>query len=82
MHAGKLETSLLLHAYPDLVDPITSADDTVIEDRYHMLTTGLAHHTITGVVDRRSLASADKGKAVLESLTNSFAALLGLLSAS
>ncbi|WP_106398926.1 creatininase family protein [Actinocorallia populi] len=82
MHAGELETSLLLHAHPDLVGPVTSADDTVAENRRHMLTTGLARYTDTGVVGRPSLASADKGKAVLESLTDSFSALLDLLSAS
>lgn len=79
MHAGELETSLLLHAHPDLVRPGYAAGDHVADDREHLLTLGLTAYTESGVVGRPSLASAEKGRAVLESLVASFGELLSAL---
>ncbi len=79
MHAGEIETSILLHAHPDLVRDGYQAADWVADDRRHLLTTGMGEYTRSGVIGRPSLGSADKGKAVLASLVVSFAAVLEIL---
>jgi hypothetical protein len=68
MHAGELEVSLLLHAYPELVGGGYRAADHRADPRPHLLVTGMRGYTETGVIGRPSLASADKGRAILESL--------------
>lgn len=78
MHAGELETSLLLHVCPDLVrDSYRDADH--LAERPHLLTVGMRGYTTTGVIGQPSLATAAKGKAVLDSLTVTFAATLDVL---
>jgi creatinine amidohydrolase len=79
MHAGELETSLLLHAHPDLVRPGYAASDHLADDREHLLTLGLAAYTESGVVGRPSAASPDKGRDVLASLVASFGETLSAL---
>jgi creatinine amidohydrolase len=79
MHAGELETSILLHAHPELVRDGYQAADFVVEDRRHLLTTGLGEYAQNGVMGRPSLASAEKGKAVLATLVDRFAAVLEVL---
>jgi creatinine amidohydrolase len=79
MHAGEIETSILLHVAPDLVGDGNETADHVANDRRHLLTTGIQPYTVTGVIGRPSLGAADKGKAVLDSLVSSFASLLSLL---
>ena len=79
MHAGELETSILLHAYPELIRDGYQAADWVADDRRHLLTTGMGKYTRSGVIGRPSLASAEKGKAVLASLVDSFASVLEIL---
>lgn len=81
MHAGELETSILLHAHPDLVRPGHETGDHLADDRRHMLTLGLEPYTESGVVGRPSLASARKGEALLASLAQSFGQYLDLLDA-
>src|SRR5215469_287700 len=49
------------------------------DDRRHLLTTGMGEYTRSGVIGRPSLGSADKGKAVLASLVDSFAPVLEIL---
>ncbi|HEU5475543.1 MAG TPA: creatininase family protein [Actinophytocola sp.] len=80
MHAGELETSLLLHAHPGLVRPDYAAHDHLADERNRMLTLGLAAYTASGVVGLPSLASAEKGRDVLASLVASFADVLSALS--
>ena len=72
MHAGELETSILLHAHPDLVRPGFDSADWLADDRRHLLSRGLDAYTESGVVGRPSLASASKGKALLAALVRSF----------
>ncbi|GAA3747785.1 creatininase family protein [Salinactinospora qingdaonensis] len=72
MHAGEIETSILLHAHPHLVGAGYAAADELSGDRRRMLTRGLAAYTDSGVVGRPSLASARKGKGLLDSLVTSF----------
>ena len=79
MHAGELETSILLHAHPELVRDGYQATDWTADDRRHLLTTGMSEYTHNGVIGRPSLASAEKGKAVLSSLVDSFASVLEIL---
>jgi creatinine amidohydrolase len=80
MHAGELETSLLLHARPELVGERYIERDWVAPGwRTHLLVTGMRGYTATGVIGRPSLATAAKGKALFDSLTASFAAHLELL---
>ena len=78
MHAGELETSLLLHAHPHLVRPGYEAADHVTE-RDHLLTLGLRAYTESGVVGRPSLATAAKGHVLLDTLVQRFAEVLEVL---
>ncbi|HVW43863.1 MAG TPA: creatininase family protein [Amycolatopsis sp.] len=72
MHAGELETSILLHAHPELVRPGYDSADWIADDRRHLLSRGLDAYTESGVVGRPSLASASKGTALLAALVRSF----------
>jgi creatinine amidohydrolase len=79
MHAGELETSILLHTHPDLVRPGYASADHSSGDRGQMLTLGLAPYTSSGVLGRPSLASARKGRDVLAALVARFAGHLAAL---
>lgn len=79
MHAGELETSILLHACPELVrDGYQNADHTA-DERSGLLTTGMQAYTTTGIIGRPSLATASKGKAALVSLIESFTACMSFI---
>jgi creatinine amidohydrolase len=73
MHAGELETSILLHALPELVRPGYERADHLADDRRYLLARGMQAYSESGVVGRPSLATAAKGRAVLASLVRSFA---------
>lgn len=79
MHAGELETSILLHAHPEAVRAGFAAADHLADDRRHLLTLGMRAYTRSGVVGRPSLASAAKGKAALANLAESFGGYLSVL---
>jgi creatinine amidohydrolase len=79
MHAGELETSLLLHAHPALVRTDYADHDELADERNRMLTRGLGAYTASGVVGRPSLASAAKGSAALANLVESFGDVLAAL---
>lgn len=82
MHAGEIETSILLHAAPELVrDGFTDADHDG-GPRPFLLVQGMSAYTSSGVIGYPSHATAGKGKAVLESLQVSFSAHLEALSES
>lgn len=68
MHAGELETSILLHAYPELVRPGYQSADHSAGSRPHLLVHGMKAYTDTGVIGLPSAASADKGKRLIDSL--------------
>ncbi|WP_440107443.1 creatininase family protein [Streptosporangium sp. H16] len=78
MHAGELETSLLLHAYPEVIRAGYESSDWIADDRRHLLTKGMQAYTESGVIGRPSLATAEKGKALLDSLTTGFNEVLSL----
>jgi creatinine amidohydrolase len=79
MHAGELETSVLLHAAPDLVREGYERADHVTPPREHMLTVGLAPYTASGVAGRPSLATAAKGRDLLSALSGGFGGYLRAL---
>jgi creatinine amidohydrolase len=79
MHGGEIETSILLHAHPDLVRDSFRTADHQAADRPDLLVTGLRGYTDTGIIGSPSLATAAKGRAVLDSLTASFADHLKVL---
>lgn len=79
MHAGEIETSILLHAHPELVHPGYESSDHLADDRRHLLTLGMPAYTESGVIGRPSLASAGKGKEILTALVDSFAEYFSLL---
>ncbi|MEU5539160.1 creatininase family protein [Streptomyces sp. NPDC020362] len=79
MHAGEIETSILLHAHPEFVRPGYESADFTADDRRHLLTLGMSAYTESGVIGRPSLGSAEKGKELLASLVESFGATFALL---
>ncbi|WP_318200418.1 creatininase family protein [Streptomyces sp. SCL15-4] len=81
MHAGEIETSILLHAHPEFVRPGHESADFIADDRRHLLTLGMSGYSESGVIGRPSLGSADKGRKLLASLAESFAPCLALLAA-
>ncbi|MBK3526078.1 MULTISPECIES: creatininase family protein [Streptomyces] len=81
MHAGEIETSILLHVHPEFVRPGHESADFTADDRRHLLTLGMSAYTESGVIGRPSLGSADKGKKLLASLAESFGPYFGLLTA-
>jgi hypothetical protein len=80
MHAGELEVSLLLHTYPELVGKDFRHRDWQAHPRPHLLVTGMRGYTESGVIGRPSLATAEKGRALLDSLARSFKDHLALSS--
>jgi creatinine amidohydrolase len=79
MHAGEVETSILLHAHPELVRPGYETADCPADDRRHLLTLGMRPYTESGVIGRPSMASAEKGKELLAALVDSFCEYFSLL---
>ncbi|WP_433527924.1 creatininase family protein [Micromonospora sp. CA-263727] len=78
MHAGEIETSILLHVAPDTVTAEFEKADHLTE-RPHLLMVGMGAYTDTGVIGQPSLATDTKGSDVLASLVRSFEHTLGLL---
>ncbi|HYS35579.1 MAG TPA: creatininase family protein [Pseudonocardiaceae bacterium] len=79
MHGGEWETSILLHTLPELVRPTYAKNDHDAPERPHLLITGMQGYTSNGIIGKPSAATAEKGKAALESLVESFAGTLDLL---
>ncbi|MBP2478718.1 creatinine amidohydrolase [Crossiella equi] len=79
MHAGEIETSILLHTNPEVVRPGYESADHVSDERRHLLTLGMSAYTDSGVIGRPSLASARKGEDVLAGLVEAFGLTLSAL---
>jgi creatinine amidohydrolase len=79
MHGGELEVSLLLHGAPQLLREGYKTADHEANERPDLLTIGMSAYTASGIIGRPSLGSAEKGAAVLESLSQSFARVHELL---
>jgi creatinine amidohydrolase len=72
MHAGELETSVLLATAPDLVRPGYEDADHTAPSRGHLLTLGIGAYTRSGIIGFPSLASANKGDVALDLLATAF----------
>jgi creatinine amidohydrolase len=81
LHAGELETSILLSAYPAYVSDGWQSGDHAAPDRRYLTTLGTDAYTTTGVIGYPSQASAEKGKAVLEHLGEAAGSLITLITA-
>lgn len=79
MHGGELEVSLLLHGAPQLLREGYQTADHEANERPDLLTVGMRGYTASGIIGRPSLGSAEKGAAVLDSLSRSFARVHKLL---
>ncbi|ONK12875.1 creatininase family protein [Streptomyces sp. MP131-18] len=79
MHGGEFEVSLLLHGAPHAVGEGIAEDDHSAPERPHLLTLGVAGYTTTGIIGRPSLATAAKGKAILDSFSGTAAGHLALI---
>jgi creatinine amidohydrolase len=79
MHAGELETSILLAAHPGYVRDGWQTADHSATDRRHLTTVGMSAYTDSGVIGYPSRASAEKGRAVIEHLGKAAGDLITLL---
>jgi creatinine amidohydrolase len=80
MHAGELETSILLAGFPDYLQDGWQGDDYTCADRRHLATLGMPAYTHNGVIGRPSLATESKGRAALQALAEGAGPILGHLS--
>jgi creatinine amidohydrolase len=79
MHAGELETSILLGAYPAYVREGWKSTDHSAPDRRHLTTLGISAYSDTGVVGQPSQATKEKGLGALNHLGAAAGTLIGLL---
>jgi creatinine amidohydrolase len=79
MHAGELETSILLATHPGYVRDGWQTSDHSATDRRHLTTVGMSAYTDSGVIGYPSRASAEKGRAVIEHLGKAAGDLITLL---
>lgn len=78
MHGGEAETSILLAESPDIVRSSYRDADSVADDRRFMLTVGMAGYTESGIIGRPSLATADKGRMLIDAFSEIFKEHLSL----
>ena len=79
MHAGELETSILLAAHPTYVRVGWQNSDHTASDRRYLTTLGIGAYTKSGVIGYPSRANADKGYLVLDHLGQAAGKLITLL---
>lgn len=79
MHAGELETSILLAAHPDYLRDGWQDGDHTANDRRHLTTLGMKAYTTSGVIGYPSRASAEKGRLVLDHLGKAAQTLIDVL---
>lgn len=79
MHAGELETSILLAVHPGAVAAGWEQHDHVHDDRKHLALLGIDAFTPTGVIGQPSLATAEKGQAALDTLVESAGEVVKML---
>jgi creatinine amidohydrolase len=70
MHAGEIETSILLHLNPSLVR-LDRIQDHIATDRSYLHLKGMKGYTSSGVIGFPSRASSKKGELLLKSLVMS-----------
>jgi creatinine amidohydrolase len=79
MHAGEIETSILLASCPGVIRPGNETADWTVDERPLLLTLRMTGYTKSGVIGRPSLGTAAKGERVLASLANSFRPVFDVL---
>lgn len=79
MHAGELETSILLATYPDYLREGWQTSDHTANDRRYLTTVGIHAYTPTGVIGCPSQATETKGKQALDHLGRNASTLIELL---
>lgn len=79
MHAGELETSILLAACPDYLRDGWQTSDHATNDRRYLTTLGIHAYTPTGVIGYPSQATVAKGDKALDHLGRSADGLIELL---
>jgi creatinine amidohydrolase len=79
MHAGELETSILLAAHPEYVRDGWLTADHSAPDRRHLTTVGMSAYSDSGVIGYPSRASAEKGRVLIEHLGKAAGDLISLL---
>jgi len=79
MHAGELETSILLYGSPRFVRNGYQDGDHTVDERPDLLTVGMEAYTTSGIIGRPSLASASKGKSAVARLVESFTRCLDII---
>jgi creatinine amidohydrolase len=72
MHGGEAETRILLAESPELVGDNYRDADHLSGDRRHLLTIGLRGYAENGIIGRPSLATADKGRKLLDAFSRLF----------
>lgn len=72
MHAGELETSILLHVSPELLRHGYETGDWRADERKFLLIKGMSKYTSNGVIGFPSLGTAQKGRLAIDSLSESF----------
>jgi creatinine amidohydrolase len=81
MHAGEVETSILLHVAPDLVRKGWAENDWQASTRPYLNLLGVEGYSPTGVIGSPSKASPEKGRLLLNALVDIFDEPLKLLRA-
>lgn len=79
MHAGELETSILLAAYPEYLRDGWNSADHKATDRRHLTTLGIGAYTSSGVIGYPSAATQSKGQKALDHLGRSAKTILDIL---
>ena len=79
MHAGELETSLLLAAHPAYVRDGTHTADHAAPNRRYLSTLGIDAYATGGVIGWPSRADADKGQAAIDHLGQAAGNFIALL---
>lgn len=79
MHAGELETSILLAAHPGYRREGWQHDDHHAPDRPHLITLGVRAYTSSGVIGYPSAATAAKGHAVINQLAANSDSIIKIL---
>ncbi|MBN0971283.1 creatininase family protein [Gordonia hongkongensis] len=82
MHAGELETSILLATTPQYLRDGWQNDDHEVSDRRHLATLGMHAYSNSGVIGRPSAATADKGTAALDYLASNSDHIISILNQS
>jgi creatinine amidohydrolase len=69
VHAGEIETSILLHCAPEHVGTDRLPEDHVLRDRPLQGISGMTQYTRDGVIGRPRLGTAEKGRRLIQALS-------------